>query len=85
MDDSQWGSSESLFSYVPFVDVFDVRRKDASLHVGTASCKKHIVGVPVEREHRGANRLLEQARDPPVVVRVERAHSDSTNKNQVSA
>jgi hypothetical protein len=53
------------------VHILDVRREDTRLHVSTSRRQQDIVRVPVDGEHGGAERLLEQAGDPPVVLRVE--------------
>ena len=64
------------------VHILDVGGEDASLHVSATGRKKDIVGMPIDGEHCRADGLLEQARDPPVVVRIEGANSDGATNTQ---
>lgn len=61
---------------VPFVNVLDVGGKYACLHVCTSRSEQDIVRMPVDREHGGADRLLELLRHPPVVVRIKGTNRD---------
>lgn len=54
------------------VYVLNVRRENTSLHVSAASCKEHVIRVPVDREHSRTDRLLQLASDPPVALGVKR-------------
>jgi hypothetical protein len=56
---------------LPFVNIFDIGREHASLHVCAPCGEQDIVWMPVNRENGRTDRLLELFRNPPVVVRVE--------------
>ena len=56
---------------IPLVDVFDVGREDASLHVCASCSKQDVVGVPFNGEHGGSNGFLQKPGDPPVAFGVE--------------
>lgn len=58
------------------IHFLDVSRENPCLHVCTARSEEYIVGMPVNRQDSGADGLLEQLADPPVVLGVEGADSD---------
>ena len=70
--------------YALLVNVLDVGGEHTSLHIGTAGRKEHVVGVPVDGQDRRADGLLEQTRNPPVVVGIEGANRDGPINISVS-
>ena len=63
-----------------WVDTLDIRRKDVCLALGRPGSEENVVGVPVDREHGRAERLLDVLRHPPVVFLVKVADGDGPGR-----
>ena len=60
--------------------ILDKGREHSSLHVRGPSGEKNIVRMPVKREDGRPDRLLQEARYPPVILGVKGANSDGSKK-----
>lgn len=71
---------ESVCSDSLRIDALDERREDVGLGIRRTSSEEDVVRMPVDREDRGAKRLLDVLGDPPVVLLVKRAHGDGSTR-----
>lgn len=63
---------------MPLINLLNVCREHTSLHVSASGSEEDIVWVPVDGKHSRSDRLLQQLRDPPVVLGVEGTDGDRT-------
>lgn len=67
----------------PLIHIFDVRRKYTGFHVRATSGEEDVVGVPIDGQDGRSDWLLEQPRDPPIALGVERADSNRTLRKSI--
>ncbi len=65
-------------SYSLGIDSLDESRKHPRLGIRTPSSDQHVVGMPIDRQDGGADRLLDSFGHPPIVFSVKGADSDDS-------
>ena len=60
------------------VNILDICRENASLHVCASSGQQDIVRMPIDGKNGRPDRFLEEFRDPPVALFVEGTNRDGS-------